>query len=651
MDKNIILLSGEQDIFIKNKNNHFQNQLLKHNYLDPETSYCISPKVISIDLQFANPACANHPDYPAFIACPLNQIMSMWESLHGHMRIRPVLNDSNIYKWKTIDENGESIDLKNINFPLESFYTVHKYYLNRRKKYKMTELFDEWHDREITYKSLATTTPPIEKEDIIKKDADYVVFGHVENEPVDETVLFFHENFVSSVHSEEFLVLNNADREWVFDGNLKIGDEKYYYYVINIIRSGIKFSISDQSLCYQTPQIIKIICKNVTSIISNNTFSQMIGLLSINPEMHHEQIHHTFKGQEYYLLQHRISDIFEIELLDEKDQKIRIDEGLPTVLELGVKKIMDPDLNIQVKSSDNQFFDNTPTNFKVHLINSLQLTNEYKCALSSITYKNNFKYDSAFKFYFVCYEIGEYEEIISRSKIVVGANSKSTEEILSDFEQKMKVLQNSKNTPLLDANIFNSNGLIFMSFTAQIIVCFSYHLAHILGVMANFTNVEEKSKIVAYHEQAIADLRLANLKQTNGKINEIENPTDVIIKLGNAGYGGRYIGARPIDKQYKIQQEFLFITADFVKPLAIGNGEAKIIKTISIPKNTTDDFVTMNFDNLDFHPLHYYNFQTLGFALVSLTGEQLQVRDESVEEEKKYNETHLSLVFKHFPPN
>ena len=40
------------------------------------------------------------------------------------------------------------------------------------------------------------------------------------------------------------------------------------------------------------------------------------------------------------------------------DQKIRIDEGLSTVLELGVKKIMDPDLNIQVKSSDNQFFDN-----------------------------------------------------------------------------------------------------------------------------------------------------------------------------------------------------------------------------------------------------------------------------------------------------
>ena len=58
----------------------------------------------------------------------------------------------------------------------------------------------------------------------------------------------------------------------------------------------------------------------------------------------------------------------------------------------------------------------------------------------------------------------------------------------------------------------------------------------------------------------------------------------------------------------------------------------------------------MNFDNLDFHPLQYYNFQTLGFTLVSLTGEQLQIRDESVEE-KKYDETHLSLVFKHFPPN
>ena len=56
-----------------------------------------------------------------------------------------------------------------------------------------------------------------------------------------------------------------------------------------------------------------------------------------------------------------------------------------------------------------------------------------------------------------------------------------------------------------------------------------------------------------------------------------------------------------------------------------------------------------NFQNLDYHPLEYYNFQTLGFALVSLTGEQLHARDQL--ERRIYNETHISLIFKHFPSN
>ena len=130
------------------------------------------------------------------------------------------------------------------------------------------------------------------------------------------------------------------------------------------------------------------------------------------------------------------------------------------------------------------------------------------------------------------------------------------------------------------------------------------------------------------------------------KINENENPTDVIIKVGNDGHGGRFLSPRLPDKEYKIQQEFLFVNADFLEVSPVSHGSGKILKTISIPKNTTDEYVTMNFQNLDYHPLQYHNFQTLGFTLVSLTGAQLHARDEL--EEKNYNETHLSLVFKHF---
>ena len=82
MDKKVILISDKDEINIKNNQSSFKNQLYQHNYLDPETSYSITPKLISIDLEFRNPACPENSDYPEFIACPLSQIKKIWKSLH-----------------------------------------------------------------------------------------------------------------------------------------------------------------------------------------------------------------------------------------------------------------------------------------------------------------------------------------------------------------------------------------------------------------------------------------------------------------------------------------------------------------------------------------------------------------------------------------
>ena len=98
----------------------------------------------------------------------------------------------------------------------------------------------------------------------------------------------------------------------------------------------------------------------------------------------------------------------------------------------------------------------------------------------------------------------------------------------------------------------------------------------------------------------------------------------------------------------KIQQQFLFLEANFIKTSPIGSGKGKILRTISIAKDA-GEYVTENFHNLDYHPLEYYNLKTLGFALVSLTGLQLLARDQL--ERRIYNETHISLIFKHFPPH
>ena len=86
MDKNIILLSGESDVFIENSNNHFQNKLWTHYYLDSESLYSITPKLLLLDLQFINPACAENEDHPAFIACSLNRIKKVWDSINQNKK-------------------------------------------------------------------------------------------------------------------------------------------------------------------------------------------------------------------------------------------------------------------------------------------------------------------------------------------------------------------------------------------------------------------------------------------------------------------------------------------------------------------------------------------------------------------------------------
>ena len=49
---------------------------------------------------------------------------------------------------------------------------------------------------------------------------------------------------------------------------------------------------------------------------------------------------------------------------------------------------------------------------------------------------------------------------------------------------------------LMDSWTFHHhNRPIYMSFNVQVVICFSYHLGRMLGVMKNFTEEEENRKI------------------------------------------------------------------------------------------------------------------------------------------------------------
>ena len=179
------------------------------------------------------------------------------------------------------------------------------------------------------------------------------------------------------------------------------------------------------------------------------------------------------------------------------------------------------------------------------------------------------------------------------------------------------------------------DGLLIIKFGVQTVIRFSKHLAKLLGIHPNIDpeNVKNIRK---------------GLYNTTTEFNDAENlrnPNDVIIALGNGGYGGRYVCPLKVDLNYKMEQEFVIITSDFLKNMPIGHGDGKILKSIAIPYDAKGKYVTEHFDYLDYHPIQRYNFQEIDFKFWSVTGKKLEMRES---EGQTYNDTHMNLRFKRF---
>ena len=86
-EKRLILNSGAPNILIKNTLSHFQNSIYDRNYFNPNLEYTITPKNISIDLNFKNPACAKNIAFPALICSPMKHITKI-ASYPNNMKIR-----------------------------------------------------------------------------------------------------------------------------------------------------------------------------------------------------------------------------------------------------------------------------------------------------------------------------------------------------------------------------------------------------------------------------------------------------------------------------------------------------------------------------------------------------------------------------------
>ena len=608
-EKRIVLLSAVDNVLIENKLTHFQNSMYNRDYLNQNLNHSITLRQIYIDLDFKNPVCPQNNAYPSLICAPY---------LH-------------VFENAPESEYAENED---IDLQLIHFHNVHRYYLNTAKKYTIKDLFEEWSVKELIaieskkqFNALngGELTPLYQDKDLIMtskllKDTGHsIIFGQ---HPIEEgyvfkenekTILFFHYHFAEKLKIETKMA-----------GRITINGEKYYFFhPLQQTIPGIEISYDNPGLLFETPNILQIKCKNIANYPLNDSYCKTIGLIHVNEDMKYSGFHHSFKGTEFYHLENKLNENFEILITDELDRRVKIYQGKPTLLEFSVIEDKMNEKNIRGNSQISPIYPkNSPTDFKFNLPGPLEINEEWKCALSSITFKNDFKFDSNFNFLFSYYQYDGFDnEILSRRNIKIDHNAKTAKDIFEAFKsalEKHEDPESEYNGTKVGFVACRDEGIMTILFTKPTKFTLSPHLAMLLGVI---TNPLDDSNI-------------------NYQVESIENN----IGRNSNSFGGTFIGTRPVDFQFNLDEKFMFLESNILKEMPVGNGSGKLLKIIPLSTQNPNAYTTVDFEILDYHDLEYHHLQNIDFKLLSQSGSLLQMRDSNA-----YNTTWVHLIFKKFP--
>ena len=635
-EKRIVFNSSVENVNICNQLAHFQNSLFSKNYLDPYKNYAITPRQLYIDLNFKNPVCPVDNAFPSVICVP-----------KAH------------YGKKLQEQADAGYPEGSGGVKLHMFYNVHKFYLNTGKKYTISDLFDEWtlkerigietkkkyndkHSDSLVYKEkdlILTTT-------FLKKDSKSIIFGqhpiiedpatayNVKVAEEERTLLFFHYKFI------EKLGIRNQVR---FD--TLISGEKYYmvrpFFGSSSSPKTVRVDLDNQGLLFETPKILQIKCDNIKSYPFNSSFTKTIGIVNLKENNTNSSFHHTFKGNQFYPVESKINETWEILITDENNSRLKLYEGIPTILEISaIEDKMENELNVTCNSEISEFHPkNCPTNFTTVLNTPIKIDRDWKVALSSITFKNNFKFDSSFDFRFSYWQYNKKnKEILKRTNIKIDENVKTVKEIFENFKsilKKHKVDEDSQSPNGPDgtsrktrsprnkkiANVdLSENQIMTFVFPRATKLSLSPHLAMVLG--ANNNPFERNNK-------EWVDIEVGNNPDSNDEHT-----------------GGTSTASIPIDFNLNLKQKFMFVEMSAIKNVPIGNGNGKVLKIIPLSLDSYGQYVTQDFDILDYHPLAYHHLHNIEFKLLSHTGSTLKYHKED-----DYDNTWIQLIFKKFPKN
>jgi hypothetical protein len=367
------------------------------------------------------------------------------------------------------------------------------------------------------------------------------------------------------------------------------------------------------------PKIIKVKCKNIRDQIFNNAHEK--DLLVFCPEIQQQQqqqqqktnyFFHEFESRTYCTFENTILDHITFDLVNEFNEPLHLDTGIPTLLKLDIIAMEKSKKSFNIRIASDSL---NRSNFTIRLPQTLHFNEHWHVSLSSINLPNTFNTFSTtdehltiiFKYQTGGFKWGSQNIFVSDGKL--------------EFQIPNKVYSKSELIDLINLFLQNNELNIHIGEITEVtpagqhktttkltlrshgLLGFPLQFLELFGKCNQETSVNPDGYVYFFHgHQAIEDVN----PQASISVYEFDGPVN--IDFFKPGY--------------------IMLYSDCIKPIAVSGIYMNIMKIFpTSPLNIP--YVIKEFKNIEYLALNNYEIKELNFQLRNHAGELISFDKEN----------------------
>jgi hypothetical protein len=370
---------------------------------------------------------------------------------------------------------------------------------------------------------------------------------------------------------------------------IKIGDDKYRRFKFSFDTGMLEFNLN----IFHTPilpKIIKVRCDNIRDQIFGDQKSKDLMVFCPEIARSHKFFYHEFESKIYCVLENTLLNTVKFYLVDEYDEQLDLEIGIPTILKLDLIAMekYKKSFNVRVTSEPQKNHErNTNNQFKTTLPQTLYLNENWRVALSSINLPNVFNTFLTDK-----QTIGYlYGTETNKFKIEYKLHNRSftKEELLAEINFFFK--NNARNIDIGEISEqktedFETKAVLKINSGA---IVFTRELAEVLGYVGVDYKLDKRYFV--------------SLSNDNGDITT-------------------YVMQKPVDVDL-FKPSYFMLYSKLVQPTAVSGNFMNILKIFPVAQNE-QKYVIQEFKHREYLQLNNSDIKEIEFELRSHSGDLIQ---------------------------